>query len=54
MIEIKPINSEVVKAVIPPIEHQGLKVRGSLLFPDPYCNIFLVARKRSGKTSAIQ
>ena len=53
MIEIKPINCEVVKPVIPPIEKQGLMVKGDKLFPDPYSNIFLVARKRSGKTSAI-
>ena len=53
MIEIKPINCEIVRPVIPPIEKQGLLVKGSKLFPDPYSNIFLVARKRSGKTSAI-
>jgi len=52
MIRIKKINNEKVKAI--PIETVSPdKIKGSAIFPDLYCNIFLVARKKSGKTSTI-
>lgn len=52
MIKIKKINKEIVKPI--PLECVPIeKIKGYCLFPDLYCNIFLVARKKSGKTSAI-
>ena len=52
MIKIKKINTEIVKPIpIHCIPHD--KIKGYCIFPDLYCNIFLVARKKSGKTSAI-
>jgi hypothetical protein len=53
MISIKQINSECVKPVVAPPEQSGLKIKGAELFDNPYPNIFLCARKRSGKTSTI-
>src|SRR5258708_7862615 len=52
MIKIKKINNEVVKAI--PLKCVPVdKIKGYCLFPDLYGNIFLVARKKSGKTSTI-
>jgi hypothetical protein len=52
MIKIKKINKEIVKPI--PIQCvDPEKIKGYCLFPDLYCNVFLVARKKSGKTSAI-
>ena len=53
MITVKKINKEKVCPVIPAPEQSGLKVKGCELFSNPYPNIFLCARKRSGKTSTI-
>jgi hypothetical protein len=52
MIKLKQINNEIVK----PIKLQTLdikKIKGHCVLPDPFCNVFLVAKKRSGKTNAI-
>jgi len=52
MIKIKKINKEIVKPI--PVKCiPNEKIKGFCLFPEIYCNIFLVARKKSGKTSAI-
>jgi len=52
MIHIKKINKEVVKPIpIKCLEKEEIK--GYCLFPELYSNIFLVARKKSGKTSTI-
>ena len=53
MISIKKINNECVKPVVSPPEQSGLKIKGAELFDNPYPNVFLCARKRSGKTSTI-
>ncbi len=53
MISIKQINGECVKPVVAPPEQSGLKIKGAELFDNPYPNVFLCARKRSGKTSTI-
>jgi len=51
-INIKKINKEVVKPI--PIEYvPPEKIKGYELFPEIYSNIFLVARKKSGKTCSI-
>jgi hypothetical protein len=47
------INNEVVKAVPLLQEKDTRPVRGAALFPELCSNIFLCARKQSGKTSAI-
>ena len=50
---IKKINNEVVKAV-PLLEPEDNRpVLGANLFPEIYANIFLCARKKSGKSSVI-
>ena len=49
---ITSINKEVVQPIpLPPINVE--KIKGYKLFPEVYANIFLCARKKSGKTSAI-
>jgi len=52
MIKIKKINKEVVKP-IPILKIDPEKIKGYQLFPELYANIFLCARKKSGKTNAI-
>lgn len=52
MIKIKKINKEVVKP-IPLQKIDPEKIKGYQLFPELYANIFLCARKKSGKTNAI-
>jgi len=47
------INREVVKAVALIDKQDTRPVKGSALFRLAYANIFLCARKNSGKTSAI-
>ena len=52
MLKLKKINDEVVK----PIPIKKVKKRdviGYKLFCEPYCNIFLCAKKKSGKTCVI-
>ena len=52
MISFKKINQEVVKPIkLPVIKHEDIK--GCNLFPEIYANIFLCAKKKSGKTSTI-
>ena len=52
MIKLQKINNEVVKPIpikkIPP-----RNIKGCDLFPELYANVFLLAKKKSGKTSAI-
>ena len=52
MIQLKQINSEKVRP-IPVQKIDNSKIKGCALFPEIYSNIFLVARKKSGKTSVI-
>lgn len=52
MIHIQTINNEKVKPIpLPKVENE--KIKGFEMFPEVYSNIFLVARKKSGKTSVI-
>lgn len=52
MIQLHRINNERVKPIkIPKVEVD--KIKGHCVFPEVYSNIFLVARKKSGKTSVI-
>lgn len=52
-VRLKQINSEIVNAV-PQLEKVDSRpIKGSNLFPELYSNIFLCARKKSGKTSTI-
>lgn len=53
MIKIKQINNEEVKPVVPQYGGSSLPIKGEKLFSDAYSNIFLCARKKSGKTSTI-
>ena len=48
----KKINNEKVKPIPVPVVDKT-KVKGYCIFPEVYSNIFLVARKKSGKTSVI-
>lgn len=52
MLKTKKINDEKVEPVIMP-KVNPKKILGYALFPEIYANIFLCARKKSGKTSAI-
>src|SRR5690348_4337800 len=52
MLKTKKINSEKVEPVIAS-KIKPEKIKGFSLFPEIYANIFLCARKKSGKTSAI-
>lgn len=49
---MKRINNIVVKAITLKC-NPNQKIKGYCLFPEIYSNIFLVAKKKSGKTSAI-
>lgn len=54
MIKFRKLNDEIVKPI--PIIGQGLDKRdilGEKLFPELYANIYLIARKNSGKTSTV-
>ena len=52
MISLKQINKQKVKAI--PIPDEDLRlIKGCDLCPELYANIFLCAKKKSGKTSAI-
>ena len=52
MLKTKKINGEKVEPVIVS-KLKPNKIKGYALFPEIYANIFLCARKKSGKTSAI-
>lgn len=49
--KIKTINNVVIKPI--KSEKQLLPVKGSELFVEPYCNVFLCAKKKSGKSTVI-
>ncbi len=53
-ITLKKINNAVIHPfkVTGPVDTRPIK--GEMLFPEPYCNVFLCARKKSGKTVVIQ
>jgi hypothetical protein len=46
-IKVKPIPTALIGA------GDNRKIKGYDLFPEPYCNIFIVAKKKSGKTTTI-
>ena len=48
----KRINNEKVHDFKRKVEKDTRPVRGATLFPELYCNIFLCARKKVGKTLA--
>lgn len=50
---LKKINGEVVRAVQTGSGDEKKKVKGEKLFPEVYSNVFLLARKKSGKTCCI-
>lgn len=52
MISLKAINKEKVKP-IPKPKIDEKKIKGFSMFPEPYANIFLLGRKKSGKTTVI-
>lgn len=52
MISLKQINKKVVKAI--PIPNEDTRpIKGYDICPEVYANIFLCAKKKSGKTSAL-
>lgn len=53
-ITIKKINNELVQPLKGEGKPDNRPVLGYELFPEPYANIFLCARKKSGKTVVIQ
>jgi hypothetical protein len=55
MIKLKTINNEVVRAIHYQEggEQDNRPVKGSKLFEELYCNCFMVARKKSGKTTVL-
>lgn len=50
---LRKINYEEVKSVPQLVKPDNRPIKGSALFSELYANIFLCARKKSGKTSAI-
>ncbi len=52
MITLKQINNQRVNPIQLPL-HDVHKIRGHELFEEPYANIFLLAKKKSGKTNTI-
>lgn len=52
MFKLKKINNEVVRP-IPVVKHKPDAIKGYNLFPEVYCNIFICAKKKSGKTNVI-
>jgi len=52
MFKLKKINNEVVRP-IPVVKHKPDAIKGYDLFPEVYCNIFICAKKKSGKTNVI-
>ena len=53
MIRVKTINNEVVKPMQTPDDLDKRKPRGDNLIPAPYANIYLCAKKRTGKSSVV-
>jgi len=52
MLSTKKINEKVVRPLnVPKIDPE--RIKGYDLFPEIYCNVFLCAKKKSGKTSVI-
>lgn len=51
-LKLRKLNDEVVRAVRIPTTN-ACKVRGCRLFPEVYGNVFICARKKSGKSSLI-
>ena len=51
--ELEDINDFVVKPVKVPALPSLENIAGGVLFPQMYCNCFLIARKNSGKTVAL-
>jgi len=49
---VKKINNEVINPISVP-KIKASKIKGFELFPEVYSNVFLCARKKSGKTNAI-
>jgi len=52
MFQLKKINNEVVRP-IKVIKFKPDKIKGYDLFADVYCNVFICAKKKSGKTNVI-
>jgi hypothetical protein len=52
MLSLRKINHEKVSAIPAPMIDKS-KIKGSELFEELYRNIFLLAKKKSGKTSTI-
>jgi hypothetical protein len=52
-IRLRQINNEYVRRIPIPSALDTRKVRGGNLIPDIYSNVFLAAKKKSGKTSTI-
>ena len=52
MFKLKKINNEVVEP-IPQKKMSPDQIKGYNLFQEPYCNIFICAKKKSGKTCTI-
>jgi hypothetical protein len=52
MLSLRKINHEKVSAISVPIIDKS-KIKSSELFEELYRNIFLLAKKKSGKTSTI-
>ena len=50
VIKRKVINKVKIE-VLPSKKVNSAKVKGGELFADPYCNIFLVGKKKQGKTT---
>jgi len=53
MFHTKRINNEIVRRVPLQEDEDTRPVKGANLFPEIYSNIFLCAKKKSGKTSAL-
>jgi len=52
MMKIKKINDVVIKPIVDNV-HYSKPIKGGDLFREPYANIFLLAKKKSGKTTII-
>lgn len=51
MISVKKINDIVVRPIKQ--ENNQMPIKGEELFSEPYCNVFLCAKKKSGKSTVI-
>lgn len=52
-VKLKRVNNEVVRPVRVEIPDENLPIKGASLCPELYANVFLCAKKNSGKTSVI-